>query len=483
MMFKILQFLIFFAAIYIPYLFLSHKWQNRLLLAVSCIFYAALDWRCIFLIFTSITTDYFCGLKIYESDNEKIKKRFLFVSVLVNLSILGFFKYFNFFIANFAQLINHFGFSIHPHILHILLPVGISFYTFKTISYTIDVYTERIQPARSYRDYALFVSFFPLILAGPIMRAGDLLRQISSPRRPRLGWFYEGCYLVFWGAFQKFFVADNLAVIADRVFNSSPPYNGAAVLLAVYAFAFQIYCDFAGYSNIARGLGKCMGFDIMINFNLPYFATNPQDFWKRWHISLSKWLRDYLYNPIAFSLRLWGAWSVVVALMSTFLICGLWHGAAWTFVAWGGYWGLLLTIYMLLQPYLAKIPTPGTEASKRLLLYIRIILFFHLICLGWLIFRAQSITQALNMARDIFCNFLIPHNFLHTVFYVIFCIFLLLIVEIFQFIKNDLLIVMKSSVYCKTIFVLAIVYLSLYVMILGNEACIGGGREFIYFQF
>ena len=329
MLFKFVLFLAFFAAVYIPYLFLSHKWQNRLLLLASCLFYAAWDWRFVFLIFVSITTDYFCGLKIDESDSEKVKKRFLLLSIFVNIGILGFFKYFNFFIANFELFINHLGFSIHPQLLHILLPLGISFYTFKTLSYTIDVYAEKIKPTRSYRDYALFVSFFPLILAGPIMRAGDLLRQIASPRKVWLEGFYEGSYLIFFGAFQKFFVADNLAVIAGKIFSSSPPYNGVAVLLGAYAFAFQIYCDFAGYSNIARGLGKCMGFDIMVNFNLPYFATNPQDFWNRWHISLSNWLRDYLYNPISFSLRRWGVWGVVVALMATFFLCGLWHGAYW----------------------------------------------------------------------------------------------------------------------------------------------------------
>ncbi|MEI7751816.1 MAG: MBOAT family O-acyltransferase, partial [Candidatus Omnitrophota bacterium] len=325
---------LFFSVVYVPYLFSSHKWQNRLLLAASCLFYAAWDWRFVFLLFVSITTDYLCGLKIDETDSEKIKKRFLLISLITNLSILGFFKYFDFFVSSFVRLTNGLGLSFHPQLLHIVLPLGISYYTFKTMSYAIDVYAEKIKPTRSYLDYALFVSFFPLILAGPIMRAGDLLCQIAAPRKLRLEGFYEGCYLMFWGIFQKFFIADNLAVIADKVFNAAPPYNGMEVLLAVYAFAFQVYCDFDGYSNIARGLGKCMGFDIMINFNLPYFSTNPQVFWNRWHISLSTWLRDYLYTPIVFSGRRWGAKGAAFALMVTFMLCGLWHGAALTFIVW-----------------------------------------------------------------------------------------------------------------------------------------------------
>ena len=478
MLIKFIGFLVFFAAVYIPYLFLSHKWQNRLLLVASCVFYAAWDWRFLFLIFVSITTDYFCGLRIYESDSEKIKKRFLLLSIFVNLSILGFFKYFNFFIADFTQLIDHFGFSIHPRILHILLPVGISFYTLKTISYTIDVYTEKAKPTRSYRDYALFVSFFPLILAGPIMRAEDLLHQVSSPRKPRLEWFYEGCYLIFWGAFQKFFVADNLALIADRIFNTSQVYNGATVLLAVYAFAFQIYCDFAGYSNIARGLGKCMGFNIMVNFNLPYFATNPQDFWKRWHISLSNWLRDYLYNPIAFSLRQWGRWGVAFALMATFLLCGLWHGAEWTFVAWGAYWGLLLMLYALLKPILAKIPEPKNAFNKKLWFILRAIFFFHITCIGWLIFRTQSIQQACMMFYRLFFDFRFNLNsdFMYMIKIRAPYLLPLLMVEFSQFRKNDLMTVYKSSIFAR-----AVLYFICFMLILILGA--KGGKEFVYFKF
>lgn len=479
MLFKFIEFLVFFAGIYIPYLFLDHKWQNRLLLAASCLFYAAWDWRFVFLIFVSITTDYFCGLKIDESDSEKVKKRFLLLSIFVNLAILGFFKYFNFFIANFARLIDHFGLSLHPQMLNILLPLGISFYTFKTISYTIDVYAEKIKPSRSYRDYALFVSFFPLILAGPIMRAGDLLRQITSPRKVRLEGFYEGSYLIFWGVFQKFFVADNLAAISGNIFNSSPPYHGAAVLLGAYAFAFQIYCDFAGYSNIARGLGKCLGFDIMINFNLPYFATNPQDFWNRWHISLSNWLRDYLYNPISFSLRPWGAWGVSTAVMCTFLLCGLWHGANWNFIVWGAYWGILLISYAFLRPLLAKTPGPEKAIYEKAWFFIRVIFFFHLICLGWVIFGLEgNLSKGFCMLQSIFCDFRLVKKIglMENAVNLIAFLWLLGIVEILQFLKKDLMVVYKANAVLKMCF-----YVLCFYLLLLNGA--GGEKNFLYAQF
>ena len=287
MLFNSLQFAVFFIIVYGLYLVLDHKWQNRMLLAASCIFYAAWDWRFLCLMFISITTDYFCAIKIQESAGERRRKIFLFLSIFVNLGILGFFKYFNFFATSMEVALDYFGLSVRPYLLHIILPVGISFYTFQAMSYTIDIYRREMEPTRSFRDYALFVVYFPHLVAGPIMRARDLLPQVIRSRKLSLEQFYEGCYLIFWGLFQKIFVADNLARLVDPVFSSSPPYGGANVLIAMYAFAFQIYCDFAGYSNIARGLGKCMGFNIMINFNLPYFATNPSDFWKRWHISLS----------------------------------------------------------------------------------------------------------------------------------------------------------------------------------------------------
>src|SRR3989338_2546534 len=298
MVFNSLQFAIFFVVVYSLYLVLDHRAQNQMLLVASYIFYGAWDWRFLGLLFVTTLIDYLVALKIHATQDTGKRKFLLLISLISNLAILGFFKYFNFFTSSLHELLSVFGMPLSIRTLHIVLPVGISFYVFQSLSYTIDVYRRKLEPTKIFFDFALFVTYFPQLVAGPIERATHLLPQILKPRRFSLGQFYEGSYLIFWGLFQKVFVADNLAAIVNPVFAASPPYDGAKVLLALYAFAFQIYCDFAGYSNIARGLGRCMGFDIMVNFTLPYFAKNPREFWQRWHISLSQWLRDYLYVPL-----------------------------------------------------------------------------------------------------------------------------------------------------------------------------------------
>ncbi len=298
MLFNSLTFALFFVVVYALYLVLRHKGQNRMLLAASCVFYGAWDWRFLFLMFVSITTDYLCGRAIARSREDAARKRYVAVGVCVNLGILGFFKYYNFFADNLCALLERVGFCGNLPVLNIILPVGISFYTFQSMSYLVDVYRREVRPVDSYWDYALFVSFFPQLVAGPIMRAKVLLPQILAPRVVTREKFADGGYLILLGLFQKVFVADNLGRFVDASFSSQAPYNGYLVLSTLYFFAFQIFCDFAGYSNIARGLGKCMGFEIMINFREPYFATNPREFWRRWHISLSTWLRDYLYIPL-----------------------------------------------------------------------------------------------------------------------------------------------------------------------------------------
>jgi D-alanyl-lipoteichoic acid acyltransferase DltB (MBOAT superfamily) len=344
------------------------------------------------------------------------------------------------------------------------------------MSYVIDIYRKKMEATKNYLDYALFVTYFPHLVAGPIMRAKDLLPQISSPRQLSLDKFYEGCYLTCWGLFQKIFVADNLAKIVDPVFSSSGPYNGIQVLIALYAFAFQIYCDFAGYSNIARGLGKCMGFDIMINFNLPYFATNPSDFWKRWHISLSSWLRDYLYIPLGGNRK--GTFFTYRNLAITMLLGGLWHGAAWTFVLWGTYHGLLLIIYRLITPALEKIPPKNFLAAK-IWFVIRVVFFFHLVCFGWLLFRAQNMTQLFTMLHGLIFNFDLTHNIgliRFSAFKIAFFLWVLIIVQLYQYIKNDLTVIAKSNIFTR----IAFYYTSVLLMI---SCGVTTARQFIYFQF
>jgi len=476
MLFNTLQFAIFFAIVYSLYLALNHNWQNRMLLVASYVFYGTWDWRFLSLIAISTILDYFCGLKIYESKNLSKRKIFLFLSILGNLSILGFFKYFGFFTSSLQIFLNYFGIIIQPRFLNIILPVGISFYTFQTMSYTIDIYREQLRPTKKFFDFALFVAFFPQLVAGPIERAKNLLPQILSPRKLTLDKFYKGCYLIFWGLFQKIFVADNLARILDPVFAAEPPYNGAKVLLALYAFGFQIFCDFAGYSNIARGLGKVMGFDIMINFNLPYFAKNPREFWRRWHISLSTWLKDYLYVSLGGNRK--GTLITHRNLIITMVLGGLWHGAAWTFIIWGVYQAVLLIIHRLFKPLLEMVPSPKNLFISKLWLCIRIVFFFHLMCIGWLIFRAQSITQAINMLHGLILNFQFTHvaELKDMVIRMVFFLWLLLTLQLFQYRKNDLMFIFKMPNFIRGIFYL-IIFLS--IVIAGAR----GGQEFIYFQF
>jgi len=455
---------------------LNHKWQNRMLLVASYVFYGSWDWRFLSLIVISTVIDYICGLKIHYTENNRKRKLFLAWSIFTNLSLLGFFKYFNFFASNLQTLMNSLGFSIQPHFLNIILPVGISFYTFQTMSYTIDIYRKEMEPTRKFFDFALFVAFFPQLVAGPIERARHLLPQMLVPRKLNLEKFYKGSYLIFWGLFLKIFIADNLALIVNPVFSAAPPYNGIKVLIALYAFAFQIFCDFAGYSTIARGLGACMGFDIMINFNLPYFATNPSEFWRRWHISLSRWLRDYLYIPLGGNKKGLGVTYRNLAL--TMLLGGLWHGAAWTFIVWGAYQGLLLIVHRLLQPLLAKGPKPKTLFGQRLWVFVRMAFFFQLVCLGWLIFRATSMAQLFDMLHGLFFNFNLVSGvgLKSSLLAMLSVLWILVIIQMFQYWKDDLHVIYTSPTWIK-----ALVYVAMYLCVMSIET--RGGNEFIYFQF
>ena len=297
MLFNSFDFLLFFIPVLLLQWLLPHKPRNLFLLTASYFFYACWDWRFLSLILLSTVVDFYCGQAIADSSDNRRRKLLVSISVVVNLTILGFFKYFNFFIDSAHEALASLGFSPATWHLDIILPVGISFYTFQTLSYSIDVYRGEVKPARKIADFALFVAFFPQLVAGPIERAKNLLPQMLKKPVFSLDQFYEGCWLVFWGLFKKVVIADNLAVIVDRAFNDPSLTNGE-LLIALYAFAFQIYCDFSGYTDIARGIAKMMGYELMLNFRLPYFAKNSSEFWHRWHISLSTWLRDYLYIPL-----------------------------------------------------------------------------------------------------------------------------------------------------------------------------------------
>lgn len=400
MLFNSIHFLVFLPVVLIVYYNLPHKAQNRFLLAASCYFYASWDWRFLFPLLASTSIDYYCAYRmedlIRNGEPAGHRKRYLLISVVTNLSLLGFFKYFNFFATSMQDLLRGLGWAGEMYLLNIVLPVGISFYTFQALSYTIDVYRGQLHATRSFPDFLLAVLYFPHLVAGPIQRAQNLLSQVISPRAITRQKIVDGLHLIFWGFFKKVFIADNLAPIVHRVFASPDP-TGWDTLMALYAFAFQIYCDFSGYTDIARGVAKLMGFEFMLNFNLPYLSTNPQEFWTRWHISLSSWLRDYLYIPMGGNRH--GEPKTYRNLMLTMVIGGLWHGAAWNFILWGFYQGLLLVVYRFLQPWLRSVFEVKGRVLNTFMFVLQVVVFFQFICYGWLLFRATSFHQIAQMTR------------------------------------------------------------------------------------
>ena len=474
MLFNTFDFFYFFIFVFLFYCILNHKWQNRMLLVASYVFYGYWDYRFLSLIILSTIIDYFCGKKIYKSINSSQKKLFLYLSIIGNLSILGFFKYCNFSIENIQLLLSILGISTDLYSLQVVLPVGISFYTFQTMSYTFDIYNNKIKPTNKIFDFALFVAFFPQLIAGPIEKARNLLPQILNKRKITLEYICEGLYLIFWGLFLKSFVADNLAnSIVNPIFHPGASYNGTEVLVALYAFSFQIFCDFAGYSNMARGLAKCLGFNLRINFDLPYFSTNPKMFWERWHISLSSWFKEYLYIPLGGNRN--GKNRTFINLLIVMLIAGLWHGAAWTYVAWGAYHAILLILYHYSKLIIPNYRISNFTSIKKIQNVLKIVFFYHLICIGWLIFRSDSIEQVNQMIFSLFNHFeySIQGVGLKTL---VGYLWILLPVQIYQHIKNDYYVVFSFKPIFQILFYLLIFYALLFQGVTDYD-------PFIYFQF
>lgn len=390
-------FLAFFTVVYTAYLILRrhYKAQNVLLLGASYVFYGYWDWRFLGLLLLSTVLDFHVSHWLEREEDHRLRKMLLLLSVVANLGILGVFKYFNFFADGFTRCLATVGLDPSPIELRVLLPVGISFYTFQTMSYTIDVYRRALQAERSPLNFALYVAFFPQLVAGPIERAANMLKAFAGPRTIHVDQWNAGLYLIAWGYFKKLVIGDNLGLAANEIFNNHPNYRGLDLLLGVVAFSFQIYCDFSGYSDIARGLAKWMGFELMVNFRLPYFATSPSDFWSRWHISLSTWLRDYLYIPLGGNRH--GNLRTSRNLMITMALGGLWHGAAWTFVIWGVYHGSLLIVYRFWEGSQAR-PAPAGGWRQSLGLAVKMGTMFCCTLVGWTIFRSQSVEQLLYFA-------------------------------------------------------------------------------------
>jgi alginate O-acetyltransferase complex protein AlgI len=406
MLFNSREFAVFLPIVLAIYYLLPHRGQNRFLLAASCFFYASWDWRFLAPLLFSTTVDYLCARKMESSilagEGPARRKRYLAVSVAANLGLLGFFKYFDFFSGSLQGLLGQLGWKVELWTLQVILPIGISFYTFQALSYTIDVYRGEIHATTHFWDFLLCVIYFPHLVAGPIQRARSLLPQVMFPRKIRRDQILRGLHLIVWCYFQKVYIADRMGAAIGWIFSGPTP-NGFYTLIGLYGFAVQIFCDFSGYTDIARGIAKLMGFEFMLNFNLPYFAANPQEFWQRWHISLSTWFRDYLYLPLGGNRQ--GVLRTYVNLMVTMVIAGLWHGAAWNFVLWGFYHGCLLIAHRLMKPVLTRMsPAVGLGAGplRAAWLGARILFMFHLTCFGWLLFRAASTTAVAAMAASLF---------------------------------------------------------------------------------
>lgn len=404
MLFNSINFAIFLPIVFILYWFVTNrslKAQNFLLLVASYFFYACWDYRFLFLLIFSTLLDYFTGIKMSEARSEGAKKGWFWLSVCINLGFLGVFKYFNFFAGSFADAMGLLGVQVHPWVLQVVLPVGISFYTFHGLSYVIDIYKNRIQPERNFVVYSVFVSFFPLLVAGPIERATHLLPQIKRERVFSYPQAVDGFRQILWGMFKKVVIADNCAYYANLIFNNYQHYSGSTLLMGALFFTFQIYCDFSGYSDIALGTAKLFGIDLLRNFAYPYFSRDIAEFWRRWHISLSSWFRDYLYIPLGGSKG--STWMKVRNTFIIFLVSGFWHGANWTFIVWGALNALYIMPLVIFNRNRNNLEI---VAQGRILPGLREILqmlvTFTLTTFAWIVFRSENISQAYHYIRGIF---------------------------------------------------------------------------------
>jgi len=404
MLFNSLSFALFLPVVFVLYWFVagkSLKYQNVLLLCASYFFYACWDWRFLFLLVFSTLLDYVTGIKMSGAGSAKARKFWFWLSIIVNLGFLGVFKYFNFFAASMAVAMANIGLHVNPWTLKVILPVGISFYTFHGLSYVIDIYKNRIKAEKNFIDYSLFVSFFPLLVAGPIERATHLLPQVKKARTFDYYMAADGLRQILWGLFKKAVIADQCSEFANVIFANSSGYTGSTLVLGALFFTFQIYCDFSGYSDMALGIARLFGIDLLRNFAFPYFSRDIAEFWRRWHISLSSWFRDYLYIPLGGSEG--GTWTKVRNTFIIFLVSGFWHGANWTFITWG----LLNALYIMPLIIFNKnrvnlqIVAQG-RALPSLREFFQILLTFSLTVFAWIFFRATSMSHAFSYIGRIF---------------------------------------------------------------------------------
>ncbi len=482
MLFNSIDFAIFLPIVFILYWFLTNKnlkLQNLLIVVASYLFYGWWDYRFLLLILFSTIVDYSVGIGLLKQENKTKRKILLGTSILVNLGFLGFFKYYNFFLDNFITAFSFFGTEIKANSLNIILPVGISFYTFQTLSYSIDVYKRKLEPTKDFIAFSAFVSFFPQLVAGPIERARNLLPQFYKKRTFDYSKAVDGMRQILWGLFKKIVIADNCAVFADQIFNNSHDYSGSTLVLGAIFFAFQIYGDFSGYSDIAIGTARLFGFNLMQNFAFPYFSRDIAEFWRRWHISLSTWFRDYLYIPLGGSRGT--NYFKIRNVFIIFLVSGFWHGANWTFIIWGGLNALYFLPIMLLNKN--KINTDVVAQGKYLPSVREVLsmtLTFSLTTIAWIFFRAEDIHHGISYLSDIIHPSILTLPELITpkleMIYTILCVFILVL---FEWMNRDKIHALDIANYNKSN--RWVLYLIIIIMIITFGSF--NQNSFIYFQF
>jgi D-alanyl-lipoteichoic acid acyltransferase DltB (MBOAT superfamily) len=428
MLFNSIDFAVFLPLVFVLYWFVTQrnlKLQNFLIVVASYVFYGWWDWRFLSLIFFSTLVDYTIGILLLKENNETKRKTLLWISIVINLGFLGFFKYYNFFLDNFVTAFSFFGHPISASGLDVILPVGISFYTFQTLSYSIDVYKRKLQPTTDFIAFTAFVSFFPQLVAGPIERATHLLPQFYKKRIFEYDKAVDGLRQILWGLFKKIVIADNCAQFANLIFNNSDDYSGSTLVLGAVFFTFQIYGDFSGYSDIAIGTSRLFGFDLMRNFNFPYFSRDIAEFWRRWHISLSTWFRDYLYIPLGGSRG--GTWIKIRNTFIIFIVSGFWHGANWTFIVWGALNAVYFMPLLLTNNNRSNLDT--VSEGKFLPCLKDVFLMgstFGMTVFAWIFFRADNMSHAMHYIATIFSSSLLkvpeirPTNVLLLIFVFIF---------------------------------------------------------------
>ena len=478
MLFNSVNFAIFLPIVFLLYWFVANKklkYQNLLLLISSYFFYACWDWRFLFLLIFSTGLDYYTGIKMYDSKNNNSKKFWFWLSIAINLSFLAVFKYYNFFAISFADALSNIGLKVSPWTLNIILPVGISFYTFHGLSYVIDIYKNRINAEKNFIDYSVFVSFFPLLVAGPIERATHLLPQIQKKRTFNYDIAVDGLRQILWGLFKKVVIADQCAQYANIIFNNSSDYNGSTLLLGAFLFTFQIYGDFSGYSDIALGTARLFGINLLRNFAFPYFSRDIAEFWRRWHISLSTWFRDYLYIPLGGSKG-----GTLIKVRNTFIIffvSGFWHGANWTFIFWGILNALFIMPSIIFNTNRNNLNSVAQGKNlPNINEFFSIVITFSLTVLTWIFFRAKSLTHATSYLGSIFSKSLFtlpqikPINLL----------LILLVFIVIEWFGRECNYAIEKFGFRWPKLIRRIFYYAIIIMIISFS---GKEQDFIYFQF